>query len=52
MEEAYSPLTRGRKLGDPALVSIAKRHGKTSAQVLIRWCLEKRFVAQQAGPHP
>lgn len=42
--EAYSPLTKGRKLGDPRLVAIAKRYGRTPAQVLIRWCLEKEFI--------
>src|SRR5919202_229862 len=39
--EPYSPLTRGRKLGDERLGEIAERHGKTPAQVLIRWCIER-----------
>jgi diketogulonate reductase-like aldo/keto reductase len=42
--EAYSPLTKGRKLNDPQLVAIAGKYGKTPAQILIRWALEKRFV--------
>jgi diketogulonate reductase-like aldo/keto reductase len=42
--EAYSPLTKGRKLGDPVLVEIGENHGKTPAQVLIRWALEQGFV--------
>jgi diketogulonate reductase-like aldo/keto reductase len=42
--EAYSPLTRGKKLDDPVLHVIAKAHGKTPAQVLIRWSLQHDFV--------
>jgi diketogulonate reductase-like aldo/keto reductase len=42
--EAYSPLTKATKLGDPRLVRIAEKYGKTSAQVLIRWSLQKGFV--------
>src|SRR5246127_2685947 len=36
--EAYSPLGTGRHLGDPTVVRIAARVGRTPAQVLIRWC--------------
>jgi diketogulonate reductase-like aldo/keto reductase len=43
--EAYSPLTRGKRLHDPVLQSAASAHGKTTAQVLIRWCLQHQFVA-------
>ena len=42
--EAYSPLTKGRKLKDPRLVEIAAKYGKTTAQLLIRWALEKHYV--------
>jgi diketogulonate reductase-like aldo/keto reductase len=42
--ESYSPLTKGRKLRDPKLVKIAEKYGKTPAQILIRWCLEHRFI--------
>jgi len=42
--EAYSPLTRGRRLDEPALVEIAARHDKTPAQVLIRWSLQHDLV--------
>ena len=41
---AYSPLTRGLKLNHPVLTSIAKKHGKTSANVLIRWSLQKDLI--------
>jgi len=42
--EAYCPLVRNRKSDDPTLHSIAKSHGKTVAQVLIRYCLQKNWV--------
>jgi 2,5-diketo-D-gluconate reductase A len=38
--EAWSPLARGELLDDPAVVAIARRHGRTPAQVLIRWHLQ------------
>ena len=38
--EAYSPLTKARRLDDPVVNRIAERHGKTPAQVLIRYGLE------------
>ena len=43
--EAYSPLTKGRKLNDPELLSLASKYSKTSAQILIRWVLQKGVVA-------
>ena len=42
--EAYSPLAQGRRVGDPTVREIAEEHGRTSAQVLIRWCLQQGVV--------
>lgn len=42
--EAYCPLVRNQKADDPVLSSIAKKHGKTTAQVLLRYCLQKEWV--------
>lgn len=42
--EAYSPLTRGQRLNYPTLVDLAKKYGKTSAQILIRWSLQHGLV--------
>jgi diketogulonate reductase-like aldo/keto reductase len=38
--EAWSPLAKGNVLDDPAIVEIADGHGKTPAQVVIRWHLQ------------
>jgi 2,5-diketo-D-gluconate reductase A len=38
--EAWSPLGRGRFGENHALLEIAKKHGKTVAQVIIRWHIE------------
>jgi methylglyoxal/glyoxal reductase len=42
--EAYSPLTKGRRLGDPTVEQVAAEAGRTAAQVLIRWSLQKGFI--------
>lgn len=38
--EAYSPLGVGRLLDNSTVTSVAEAHGKTPAQVLIRWSLQ------------
>ena len=42
--EAYSPLVRMQKAQDPTLVRVAESVGKSTAQVLIRYCLQKNWV--------
>ncbi len=49
--EGYSPLTRGRKLGDPTLLSIAKRYSKGPAQIMIRWALQHGLVVIPKSIH-
>jgi 2,5-diketo-D-gluconate reductase A len=39
--EAWSPLAQGLVLDDPTIVSIAKAVGKTTAQVVLRWHIER-----------
>jgi 2,5-diketo-D-gluconate reductase A len=40
--QAWSPLGQGGgELGDPAVTEIAERHGKSPAQVLLRWALDR-----------
>ncbi|MCT7374994.1 aldo/keto reductase [Chelativorans salis] len=43
--QAYSPLTRGKRLDDTTLGEIAGKHGKSPAQVLIRWNLQRGTAA-------
>lgn len=38
--EAWSPLARGRFNEDPIIESIAKKHSKTSTQVVVRWHID------------
>ncbi len=42
--EAFSPLTVGRRLDHPVIAAVAEHHGRTPAQVLLRWCLERDVV--------
>ncbi|KAI0481311.1 aldo-keto reductase-like protein [Xylariaceae sp. FL0804] len=42
--EAYSPVVQGQRWGDKTLAGLAQKHGKTEAQVLIRWSLQKGYV--------
>jgi 2,5-diketo-D-gluconate reductase A len=38
--EAWSPLARGRVLGTPLLDDLADKHGRTPAQIVLRWHIE------------
>jgi diketogulonate reductase-like aldo/keto reductase len=49
--EAYSPLGTGRHLGDPRVGEIAERLGRTPAQVLIRWSLQRDIVVLPKSTH-
>lgn len=42
--EAYSPLVRGERWGESQLKKLAQKHGKTEAQILVRWSLQMGFV--------
>jgi diketogulonate reductase-like aldo/keto reductase len=41
--QAWAPLAQADRWGDKLLQRIAKRTGKTEAQVLLRWSLQKGF---------
>ena len=43
--EAYSPLTRGRRLDHPHVKAIASKHQKSPAQVVLRWAIQHAVVA-------
>nr|WP_239521350.1 aldo/keto reductase [Blastococcus saxobsidens] len=42
--EAWSPIAQGKVLDDPAVVAIAERLGRTPAQVVLRWHIERGDV--------
>lgn len=50
--EAYSPLTKGFKLKDPKLIEIGSKYSKTSAQILLRWALQKNIIVIVKSSHP
>ena len=41
---AHCPLGRGRLFGDPVLAQIAGEHGRTVAQVALRWSLQQNVA--------
>ncbi len=49
--EAYSPLTRGRRLSDAELLELARKYRKTSAQILLRWALQRGVVVIPKSSH-
>ena len=42
--EAWSPIAQGKVLGDQAIVAIAERLGRTPAQVVLRWHVQRGDV--------
>jgi 2,5-diketo-D-gluconate reductase A len=49
--EAYSPLGTGRHLADKAVTRIAERTGRTAAQVLLRWCVQRGTIVLPKSTH-
>ena len=49
--EAYSPLGTGRHLDHPVVTEVAERVGRTPAQVLIRWCLQRDTIVLPKSTH-
>ena len=43
--ECWSPLGRARFLGDPALATLAAKHDRTPAQIVLRWHLDSGSIA-------
>jgi diketogulonate reductase-like aldo/keto reductase len=42
--EAYCPVVRGERANEPVLKTLSEKHGKTWAQILLRWSLQQGFV--------
>jgi diketogulonate reductase-like aldo/keto reductase len=49
--EAYSPLGTGAQLHDPVVASIAGRLGRSRAQVLLRWCVQRGIPVIAKSTH-
>jgi diketogulonate reductase-like aldo/keto reductase len=49
--EAYSPLGTGRHLSDPTVAEIAERLGRTPAQVLLRWGIQRETIVISKSTH-
>ena len=49
--EAYSPLGRGRYVASEMVARIAQRLGRTPAQVLLRWCIQREIPVIPKSSH-
>ncbi len=49
--EAYSPLTHGRDLADPVVAAIAEEVGRTPAQVMLRWAIQREVRVIPKSSH-
>jgi diketogulonate reductase-like aldo/keto reductase len=49
--QAYSPLGTGRHLADATVRGIADRLGRTPAQVLLRWCVQRQLPVLAKSTH-
>lgn len=49
--EAYSPLGTGRHLSNETVTDLARRVGRTPAQLLLRWCLQHELPVIPKSTH-
>lgn len=50
--QAYCPIVRNLKAYDPTLLELAKNHKKTTAQILVRYCLQKDWIPLPKSDNP
>lgn len=50
--ESWSPLGQGKLLENPTIAALAAKHGKTSAQVIIRWHLDSGLMVIPKSANP
>ena len=50
--EAWAPLTKAQRLADPTLLAVADEVARTTAQVLIRWSLQKGYIVIPKSSSP
>lgn len=49
--EAWAPLARARRFDDPTIRAIAEAHGRTPAQILLRWGIEHKLIELPKSVH-
>jgi diketogulonate reductase-like aldo/keto reductase len=49
--ESWSPLARGRVLSEPILSAIGAKYGKTPAQIVVRWHLQRDLIVIPKSIH-
>ncbi len=49
--EAWAPLTRGQGFTNPVISSLAKKYGKTPAQIILRWDIQLGVVTIPKSVH-
>jgi 2,5-diketo-D-gluconate reductase A len=50
--EAWSPIAQGLVLDDPAILELAERHGRTPAQVVLRWHIQLGNIVFPKSSNP
>lgn len=52
-QEAWSPFGEGRSgmFSQPTLTAIGERHGKSAAQVILRWLTQRDIIALPKSTH-
>lgn len=50
--QSWSPLGQGTLMDNPVVTSIASKHGKTPAQILIRWHVDMELVTIPKSANP
>jgi 2,5-diketo-D-gluconate reductase A len=50
--EAWAPIAQGKVLGDELIAGIADAHGKTAAQVVLRWHIQRGDIVFPKSVHP
>ena len=49
--QSWSPLARGDLLAEPVLTEVAARHGRTPAQIVLRWHIQQNLIAIPKASH-
>lgn len=50
--ESYSPLMKAQELYNPAITAVAAKHGRTPAQVVLRWHLQHDLIPLPRSVNP